>query len=59
VSFAGKYLAHDYCVASPHAQTEVDFASSCNHQMYKICVPQTEPAVFGPAFVEVGVLDNF
>ena len=54
MSFAGEYLAHDYCVVSLHGQTEGDTASSCNHQMYKICVPQTEPALFGPAFVEVG-----
>nr|QFR98472.1 SPL20 [Betula platyphylla] len=53
VSFAGNYLAHDYCVASLHGQTEGDTASSCNHQMYKIYVPQTEPALFGPAFIEV------
>ncbi|GLT72493.1 hypothetical protein SLA2020_444240 [Shorea laevis] len=53
VSFAGKYLVHDYCVASLHCQTEGDTASSCNHQMYKIYVPQTEPALFGPAFIEV------
>ncbi|KAM4126689.1 hypothetical protein ACJW30_02G033600 [Castanea mollissima] len=53
VSFAGKYLAHDYCVASKHGQTEGDTASSFNHQLYKICIPQTEPDLCGPAFVEV------
>ena len=59
VSFAGKYLAHDYCVASKHGQTEGDTASSFNHQLYKICIPRTEPDLCGPAFVEVGILDNF
>ncbi|KAG2727300.1 hypothetical protein I3760_01G151200 [Carya illinoinensis] len=53
VSFAGKYLTDDYCVAPLHGQTQGDSASSCNHQLYKIHVPQTEPDFFGPAFVEV------
>ncbi|KAJ4967665.1 hypothetical protein NE237_014366 [Protea cynaroides] len=50
VSFAGKYLAHDCCVAILHGKSE---AHSCDHQMYKIKIPQTEPAYLGPAFIEV------
>ncbi|XP_041000956.1 squamosa promoter-binding-like protein 7 [Juglans microcarpa x Juglans regia] len=53
VSFAGKYLALDYCVSSLHGQTEGDTASSCNHQLFKIFIPWTEKDLFGPAFVEV------
>uniref|UniRef100_A0A2N9ETS0 SBP-type domain-containing protein n=1 Tax=Fagus sylvatica TaxID=28930 RepID=A0A2N9ETS0_FAGSY len=53
VSFAGKYLAHDYCVTSLHGQNKGDTASNFNHQLYKIHVPQTEPDLCGPAFVEV------
>ncbi|XVF66316.1 hypothetical protein PTKIN_Ptkin10aG0025600 [Pterospermum kingtungense] len=52
VSFAGRYLPYDYCVASTHVQSKED-SPSCDHQFYKIHVPQTEPDLFGPAFVEV------
>ncbi|XP_043709353.1 squamosa promoter-binding-like protein 7 [Telopea speciosissima] len=50
VSFAGKYLAHDCCVANLDGKSE---AHSCDHQMYKIYIPHTEPAYLGPAFIEV------
>ncbi|WRX21079.1 SBP domain - like 10 [Theobroma cacao] len=52
VSFAGRYLAYDYCVASPHVQSKGD-SPSCDHRLYKIHVPLTEPDLFGPAFIEV------
>ncbi|XP_022740659.1 squamosa promoter-binding-like protein 7 isoform X2 [Durio zibethinus] len=52
VSFAGRYLPYDYCVATTHVQSKEDFPS-CDHRLYKICVPQTEPDLFGPAFIEV------
>ncbi|XP_027121161.1 squamosa promoter-binding-like protein 7 isoform X1 [Coffea arabica] len=52
VSFTGKYLAHDLCVSSSCGKTEGD-AGSLNHHSFKISVPQTEPGIFGPAFVEV------
>ncbi|XVF38595.1 hypothetical protein REPUB_Repub20aG0115800 [Reevesia pubescens] len=52
VSFAGRYLPYDYCVASSHVQSKED-SPSCDHQLYKIYVPQTEPDLFGPAFIEV------
>ncbi|XVE65696.1 hypothetical protein DITRI_Ditri08aG0020300 [Diplodiscus trichospermus] len=52
VSFAGRYLPHNYCVASTHVQSKED-SPSCVHQLYKICVPRTEPNLFGPAFIEV------
>lgn len=58
VSFAGKYLACDYCASSLRDQTKEETASSCNHQLFNIHVPQTEPDLFGPAFVEVGTSDN-
>ncbi|XP_012069443.1 squamosa promoter-binding-like protein 7 isoform X2 [Jatropha curcas] len=51
VSFAGKYLAYDYCVALPHCHTEG--CSSSDHQLCKICISHIEPNVFGPAFIEV------
>ncbi|XP_022760465.1 squamosa promoter-binding-like protein 7 isoform X2 [Durio zibethinus] len=52
VSFAGRYLPNDYCVASTHVQSKED-SPSCDHRLYKIYVPQTEPDLFGPAFIEV------
>ncbi|XWS53700.1 hypothetical protein CRYUN_Cryun10bG0022800 [Craigia yunnanensis] len=52
VSFAGKYLQYDNCVASTHVQSEED-SPSCDHRLYKIYVPQTEPDLFGPVFIEV------
>lgn len=51
VSFAGKYLEHDYSVA--FAKTEGVTAFSFNRQLYKICVACTEPNLLGPAFIEV------
>ncbi|XVF28447.1 hypothetical protein REPUB_Repub15cG0029900 [Reevesia pubescens] len=51
VSFAGRYLPYDYCVASTHVQSKED--SPSDHRLYKIYVPQTEPDLFGPAFIEV------
>ncbi|XWS13986.1 hypothetical protein CRYUN_Cryun36dG0085300 [Craigia yunnanensis] len=53
VSFAGRYLPYDYCVASTHVQSKED-SPSCGHRLYKIFVPQTEPDLFGPAFIEEG-----
>ena len=55
VSFAGRYLPYDYCVASTHVQSKED-SLSCDHQLYKIYVPQTEPDLFGPVFIEVGIM---
>ncbi|XVE82016.1 hypothetical protein DITRI_Ditri15bG0113100 [Diplodiscus trichospermus] len=52
VSFAGRYLPYDYCVASRHVQGKED-SPGCGHWLYKIRVPQTEPDLFGPAFIEV------
>ncbi|XP_058001002.1 squamosa promoter-binding-like protein 7 isoform X2 [Hevea brasiliensis] len=51
VSFAGKYLAYDYCVALPHGPTEG--CSGLDHQLCKIFIPNVEPNVFGPAFIEI------
>ncbi|KAE8723385.1 sugar transporter ERD6-like 16-like [Hibiscus syriacus] len=52
VSFAGRYLLDDYCVASTHVHGKED-SLSCDHQLFKIYVPQTEPDLFGPVFIEV------
>ncbi|XP_065863505.1 squamosa promoter-binding-like protein 7 [Euphorbia lathyris] len=51
VSFSGKYLAYDYCVALPHGRTEG--CSDPDHQLCKISIPHVEPNLFGPAFIEV------
>ncbi|XP_021908865.1 squamosa promoter-binding-like protein 7 [Carica papaya] len=52
VSFAGKYMVHSYSVASLHGEAESN-SSSFDHQLYKIRIHQTEPNLFGPAFIEV------
>ncbi|KAF7837176.1 squamosa promoter-binding-like protein 7 isoform X2 [Senna tora] len=53
VSFSGKYLKYDYCVASPHNWTGDGISCAFDNQLYKIYVPCTEPNLFGPAFIEV------
>nr|DAD37871.1 TPA_asm: hypothetical protein HUJ06_008512 [Nelumbo nucifera] len=53
VSFAGKYLAYDYCISLQHEEIDCVAAHNCDHQMYKIYIPHTEPTLFGPAFIEV------
>ncbi|XP_039048807.1 squamosa promoter-binding-like protein 7 isoform X2 [Hibiscus syriacus] len=52
VSFAGRYLPYDYHVASSNVHSKEDYPS-CDHQLYKIYAPQTEPDIYGPAFIEV------
>ncbi|GLT59668.1 hypothetical protein SLA2020_324760 [Shorea laevis] len=52
ISFAGRYLAYDNCVASSHVLTRGE-SHMCEHQLYKIHIPHTEPDLIGPAFVEV------
>ncbi|XP_034930316.1 squamosa promoter-binding-like protein 7 [Populus alba] len=51
VSFAGKYLAHDYCVALPQAHTKG--GPGLHHQLCKILTHCNEPNLLGPAFIEV------
>ncbi|XP_028759863.1 squamosa promoter-binding-like protein 7 isoform X2 [Neltuma alba] len=53
VSFSGKYLKYEYCVASPHNWAGDGISCAFDNQLYKICVPHTEPNIFGPAFIEV------
>ncbi|KMS96168.1 hypothetical protein BVRB_001490 [Beta vulgaris subsp. vulgaris] len=53
ISFAGKYLAHDYYVAFPRGKGGHDTATDYDHQFCRIYVPHTEPTYSGPAFVEV------
>ncbi|GAB4851209.1 Squamosa promoter-binding-like protein [Ancistrocladus abbreviatus] len=53
VSFAGKYLAHDYSAVFPHGKAVTEASVSFGHQWCKINVPYTEPDCFGPAFIEV------
>lgn len=57
ISFAGKYLPYDCCVASSHGQSEGN-PLAFDHQLYKICVPNTEPDHFGPAFIEVCIVKS-
>jgi len=54
VSFAGKYLAHDYCVALPQAHTKG--GPGLHHQLYKILTHCNEPNLLGPAFIEVCIM---
>lgn len=56
ISFAGKYLAYDYCVASPYGRMRRESGCSFDHQLYKIHVSHTEANLFGPAFIEVILL---
>uniref|UniRef100_A0A6N2MVR3 SBP-type domain-containing protein n=1 Tax=Salix viminalis TaxID=40686 RepID=A0A6N2MVR3_SALVM len=51
VSFAGKYLAHDSCVALPQVYTKG--ASGLHHQLYKILTHCIEPNLSGPLFIEL------
>ncbi|KAK6930089.1 SBP domain, partial [Dillenia turbinata] len=53
ISFAGKYLACDYRLAFQHVKFDANGAGRFDQQFYKICVPHTEPDLFGPAFIEV------
>ncbi|XP_010492921.1 PREDICTED: squamosa promoter-binding-like protein 7 isoform X2 [Camelina sativa] len=50
VSFSGKYLPHNYSVVPTPAQDE---KRSCNNKFYKINIVNSDPNLFGPAFVEV------
>lgn len=52
ISFAGKYLANDFCNTSLHGLCKGS-SVMFGHQLYRISVPPTEPNLFGPAFVEV------
>ncbi|KAH9765497.1 Squamosa promoter-binding-like protein 7 [Citrus sinensis] len=52
ISFAGKYLPHDYCIVSPLGGSEGE-SLALEHQFYKINVPHIEANLFGPAFIEV------
>jgi hypothetical protein len=54
VSFAGKYLAHDYCVALPQVHTKG--GSGLHHQLYKILTHCIEPNLLGPLFIEVRIM---
>ncbi|KAI4345510.1 hypothetical protein L6164_012625 [Bauhinia variegata] len=53
VSFSGKYLKSEYCVASPHNSSGDNISCAFEHQLYKISIPQTVPNLFGPAYIEV------
>lgn len=54
ISFSGRYLAYDIRVSS--LDCEKGDASSANHQLLKIYVPQIDMALSGPAFIEVSLL---
>lgn len=51
-------MVHSYSVASLHGEAESN-SSSFDHQLYKIRIHQTEPNLFGPAFIEVYASDMF
>ncbi|XP_050218796.1 squamosa promoter-binding-like protein 7 [Mercurialis annua] len=51
VSFAGKYLAYEYCVALPHGCTEG--CPDVDHQSCKISIPHIGSNLCGPVFIEV------
>ncbi|KAK9137065.1 hypothetical protein Sjap_007659 [Stephania japonica] len=59
VSFCGRYLEYDHCLAISHGKTgfcptdKEDVERSSDHQLYKVYIPKTEQNLFGPAFVEV------
>ncbi|KAK4266467.1 hypothetical protein QN277_027383 [Acacia crassicarpa] len=53
ISFSGKYLKYKNCVVSPHNWAGDSISCAFDGQLYKICVPQMEPNIFGPAFIEV------
>ncbi|KAJ0230283.1 Squamosa promoter-binding-like protein 7 [Hirschfeldia incana] len=50
VSFSGKYLPHNYSVVPAPGQ---DGKRSCNNKLYRITIVNSDPNLFGPAFVEV------
>ncbi|ESQ41891.1 hypothetical protein EUTSA_v10012721mg [Eutrema salsugineum] len=50
VSFSGKYLPHNYSVLPAPGQ---DGKRSCDNKFYKINIVNSDPNLFGPAFVEV------
>ncbi|KAF3560895.1 hypothetical protein DY000_02018548 [Brassica cretica] len=50
VSFSGKYLPHNYSVVPAPDQ---DGKRSCNNKLYRIIIVNSDPNLFGPAFVEV------
>jgi hypothetical protein len=52
VSFSGKYLPHNYSVVPAPDQ---DGKRSCNNKFYKINIVNSDPSLFGPAFVEVPI----
>lgn len=62
VSFAGKYLELSSCLAISHRVTkpcninDTDHICDDEHEMFQINIPQTDSDVFGPAFLEVCVL---
>ncbi|RID73656.1 hypothetical protein BRARA_B00791 [Brassica rapa] len=50
VSFSGKYLPHNYSVVPAPDQ---DGKRSCSNKLYRITIVNSDPNLFGPAFVEV------
>ena len=52
MSFSGKYLPHNYSVVPALGQ---DGKRSCNNKLYRIKIVNSEPNLFGPAFVEVSI----
>nr|XP_009402789.1 PREDICTED: squamosa promoter-binding-like protein 9 isoform X1 [Musa acuminata subsp. malaccensis] len=53
VSFAGKYLGLYQEEITPCKVNDMDSLCHCEHQMFRINIPQTDSDIFGPAFIEV------
>ncbi|CAL9096246.1 unnamed protein product [Musa textilis] len=53
VSFAGKYLGLHQEEITPCEVNDMDSICHCEHQMFRINIPQTDSDIFGPAFIEV------
>lgn len=59
ISFSGKYLACESSLLSPEFRSGEGNDHEFEYQFYKIHISQTQPDLFGPAFIEVGIWMNF
>lgn len=64
VSFAGKYLKHDSMRVTSTRKSrsydgnEVECIKSSEHEMFMIKVTHMDSEIFGPAFIEVSLLNE-
>lgn len=59
MSFAGKYLGLYQEEITPCKVNDMDSLCHCEHQMFRINIPQTDSDIFGPAFIEVRIFKVF